>query len=81
MRVGENIGPLGPKRDFTALDRIEHENAEKMIEALNFPQPIEMATPIKGVAAGDLEGVAVAVQSKVVRVGEAMKGKWPVADN
>ena len=81
MRVGENIGPLCPKRDFTALDGVEHENSEEVIEAVDFPEVIELATRGKGVGAGNLEGVAVAVQAKVVRVGEPMKGECPVAEN
>ena len=81
MRVGENIGPLCPKRDFTALDGVEHENSEEVIEAVDFPEAIELATRGKGVGAGNLEGGAVAIQAKVVRVGESMKGECPVADN
>jgi hypothetical protein len=72
---------LCPKRDFTALDGVEHENSEEVIEAVDFPEAIELATRGKGVGAGNLEGGAVAIQAKVVRVGESMKGECPVADN
>lgn len=42
---------------------------------------IKLAAKGKGVRVGVQEGVAVAVQAKVVRVGEPMKGKWPIGDN
>jgi hypothetical protein len=81
MRVGENIGPSCPERDFTALDRVEHENPEEVVESVDFPEAIEVAARGKRVGAGDLEGVAVAVQAKVIRVGKPVKSECAVADN
>jgi hypothetical protein len=77
--VGEDVGPSGPKRNLTALNRVEHESPEEMIEAENFPQTIKVAAGGEGVGAGGLERVAVAVQAEIIRVGEPMKGQWPVA--